>query len=303
VPMCFLVAGTGGFVGRHVVKAIREGSPGSRLIGIGPPPGTDDSLSVRMDAGSFPLVRDFVGAQRPDVVINCIGSLGADHALSLQGNFCTVRMLIRAVSATRSGVRYVQLGSAAEYTPLPRPQQTREDSPADPPSRYGRSKLMATNAVLAASERGRLSAVVLRLFNPIGPGMRGETLAGRLSQFLSAGSGVDAKLLVGRLDAFRDYVDVRDAARAIVCAATSLDSLSGEIINIAQGQALITRDLVRSLLELHQGQPQVVEQEEGGSSRSGDAPWQEADVRKARKLLNWHAATPWPDTLRYVLSS
>ena len=76
----------------------------------------------------------------------------------------------------RSPARLVHLGSAAEYGRGPGRAPVREDEPARPVGPYGVTKLAGTRLVELARTAG-LPAVVLRVFNPVGPGGAGPHAA------------------------------------------------------------------------------------------------------------------------------
>ena len=62
-------------------------------------------------------------------------------------------------------------------------------------------------------------AVVLRVFNPVGPGAPEESLPGRVAAELRRALASGAEVRLGSLDAVRDFVDARDVADAVIAAA------------------------------------------------------------------------------------
>ena len=98
---------------------------------------------------------------------------------------------------------------------------------------YGRSKLLTTIAGLA--ERPPLEVTVARVFNPVGPGQPPTQAFGEFASQLLAESADPLPLLVGNLEARRDFIDVRDAARALI--QISLHGQAGLVYHVGSGQS------------------------------------------------------------------
>jgi NDP-hexose 4-ketoreductase len=111
-----------------------------------------------------------------------------------------------------------------------------------------------------------LDAVVLRVFNPVGPGAPDTILPGRVvAELRRALTGGPAASL-GRLDAVRDFVDARDVADAAI-AAVQAPALPGGVINIGSGAGVPVRTLVKDLVAIS-GYDGPVHEDAGGSPRS-----------------------------------
>jgi len=302
-PQRILVAGSLGFIGRHVIRAVRESQPDTLLFGIGRA-GVGDRrlntyLSAEVEAENLEVIQRYVVASRPEAVINCLGSLSTNYGVTLQSNLCATEVLLQAVSKIVPGVKFVHLGSAAEYSPLKFPAKTDESAPTQPVRAYGKSKLLATRLVSEASEKGLISGVVLRVSNPLGPRMNPETLPGKVCEFIR--NSKESSLLLGDLASYRDFVDVREVSRAVVLALSKLPTINGEIINIGSGVSRTARDLVRGLLRISARDVSVLQENLEGSPRSEAVSWQEMDVTKARETLGWDVDIPWRQTLHYTV--
>jgi NDP-hexose 4-ketoreductase len=111
----------------------------------------------------------------------------------------------------------------------------------------------------------------------------------------------ESELRLGGLSVQRDFVDVRDIARAVHAA--SLSAAQG-VVNIGTGRAVRLRDAAGALARvagfhgsLHEVEPGAAERPGPGVSTSaGPSPypypdgcggWQQADVRTARDRLGW----------------
>jgi nucleoside-diphosphate-sugar epimerase len=289
-----LVLGAGGFIGGHVSRlvagdaGIAEGIFASRLRRAHPP-----RFGGRGRWTSFNLVEEPVRSlgrlldqSRPDVVVNCVGATAGSPAQLHQLNVTTVTKLLSALAY--STAHLVHLGSAAEYGPSLEWGPVHETSAVRPVSDYGATKLAATELVCEAVEDGQVSATVLRVFNAIGAGNPTSTLVGQavraLREAVQAGS---PSVAFGPLDGGRDFIDVRDVARAVL-AASRPSSPPGRptIVNVGRGIPVSSRWVVHRLAKIAHFEGEIIEQGQG-SPRSGTVSWQWADIALARTALRW----------------
>jgi NDP-hexose 4-ketoreductase len=236
--MRILVLGSTGYLGGHVTARLRT-LPGARVLGGGRSPAAEfpvDLATVRPEQ----LAKALASAA-PDTVVNCAGATGGDAVTLAEVNARGPAVLCAALREAAPGARLVHLGSAAEYGPGAPGTLATESEPTRPTAPYGATKLAGTVAVTGAG----LDAVVLRVGNPVGPGAPASGLPGRITRLLRT-TDRDGVLRLGDLSAYRDFVDVRDVARATVLAATAPAPLP-PILNIGGGQAVLVRDLVHLL--------------------------------------------------------
>ncbi|HYN93310.1 MAG TPA: NAD-dependent epimerase/dehydratase family protein, partial [Pilimelia sp.] len=271
--------GASGFIGAHVRRSLST-DPRVSFLDC---PGRDryDLLTGTVDELTAVLLR-----ARPDAVVACTGQLtGSVHDL-LRANALPAAALVEAVSAAAPGARLVRLGSAAEYGPVPAGHAVAEDHPPAPVSGYGLSHLTATRLLELASADGRVDGVTLRVFNPIGPGLREDTLLGRAVALLrhALDRGEDTVTL-GDLTAYRDFVDVRDVAAA-VCAAVFAPSPAPRVVNVGSGHAVPARAAV-DLLAAAAGFTGRVVERGAGPARSSAVGWMLADIGRAARDLGW----------------
>ena len=288
-----IVLGAGGFLGRAVYRALVD-APECEAVAVHfrtPPVLADlldgDALWRALDlAQATPAeiveLLDFV---RADVVVNCTGAtFGTPRELRV-ANVDVVANLARALSC-RPDVHLVHLGSAAEYGAQWPERPITETAVAQPVSDYGATKLEATRHLLESAQRGELNVTVLRVFNPIGRGAAVQSLPGRAAREIDAAlrRGDDA-IHLGSLESWRDYVDTRDVAAAVLAAMASVPS-GGGVFNVGSGEAMLTRELV-GLLASIAGYTGTIIESDDGSSRSARVPWQRADITATSSALGW----------------
>jgi nucleoside-diphosphate-sugar epimerase len=201
------------------------------------------------------------------------------------------------VAAAAPAARLVRLGSAGEYGPVPAGHSVREDDPAAPASEYGVTHLAATRLVELAGAAHRVDGVVLRVFNPIGAGLHADNVLGRAAVLLREARATGAShITLGSLAAYRDFVDARDVATAVL-AAILAPTLPDRVFNIASGTAVPVRDAVRLLAD-GAGFAGEIREEGTGPGRSAAVSWMRADVGRAARTLGWAPAHGLADSIK-----
>jgi len=280
-----MIIGASGYLGRHVRDA--AGAAGLEVITAGRSPLPDSHVHCQLDLAtdSPAALAGSLAEQAPDVVVNCAGVTGGDIGTLAAGNVTGTANLVSALRRTGRSIRLVHLGSAAEYGPSEPGTAVAESDPARPAGAYGATKLAATRLVELGRVTG-LDAVVLRVFNPVGPGAPDTILPGRLVGELrrAAADGCDVRL--GPLDAVRDFVDARDVADAAVAAAVA-PALPAAVINVGSGTGVPVRTLVRELVAISGYDGSVTERAAAEGAGAGGASWQQADIGRARRDLHW----------------
>jgi len=257
---------------------------------------SSDAGEVALDLLASPArtLRAVLRATRPAVVVNCAGVVSGTAEQLADGNVVAPVRLLAAMTATAPTALYIHLGSAAEYGSAAADRPVDEADDPRPLGAYGVSKLAGTRSVLALAADAGLSATVLRVFNPVGAGAPPSTLPGRLAHLLR--SVADGQpLSVGPLDTFRDFVDVRDVAAAVV-ACTAAANAPGRLYNVGSGQATGARVLAEQLVHIA-GFRGDIREEAPPSDRSGNLARQQANIDRAAAELHWSPRHDLTDSL------
>ena len=300
-----LVTGGAGYVGSHVVLALRDaGYPVTvvddlstgRLDAV---PG--DVAFVQADVGDRQTIRALMAEHRIGAVVHLAAHVGVAESLSEpeachRVNSEATADLIRA--ATDRGVRHFVFSSTAAVYGRPRGVPVGEDAPLAPITPYGASKAAAERALHGAASGHGFQYVVLRLFNVAGadPALRAGPSAGRSSPRLVdaaceavAGLRDDITVFGNRLatrdgTCVRDYVHATDVAEAHVAALRCLERDGpSRVLNCGSGRGVSVREVLAaveaqtgSVLEVREGPP-----------REGDPLELVADTGRIREALGW----------------
>ncbi|WP_063741414.1 NAD-dependent epimerase/dehydratase family protein [Saccharothrix syringae] len=133
--------------------------------------------------------------------------------------------------------RFVLASTAGVYG-APPTGLVAEDAPRSPGNPYAASKAAAEDALAWAARAGLVSAVVLRLFNVVGGGDRDDTRV--VTRACGAASGrLPPVEVFGDGSAVRDFVHVRDVARAFVVAVGG-GGAGYEVFNVGATPASVT---------------------------------------------------------------
>lgn len=287
-----LVTGADSFLGRWVARALTAAGAELWLV-AGDAAALEASRARYAFAGAMreaDLAREgefarVYGEARPAITFN-LAQYGLepgayDEARAEAINARLPQEIVRTIAEDAPGdwpgLRLVHAGSAAEYGEMN--ITVNEDSPAQPASVYGRTKLAGADHILTACERG-LRAAVARLSTVYGPGEHAERLLPSLLR--AARSGESLPLAAG--EHTRDFLYVEDAAEGLM--RLGMQSQPIGLMNLATGRLTAVREFAESAAEqltMRAGQLQF----SARPPRDDEAAHGPVDITRLKKNLFW----------------
>lgn len=254
-----------------------------------------------IDLRQVAAVRALVAEYDPHLVLHLAAQSSVHRSLqdpigTLHDNAAMQFAVLEAVAAHSMETRVIITGSSDEYglvAPADNPIDERQE--LRPLTPYALSKVVQDLMARQYVDTHGLDIVRTRPFGQLGPRRQPLFVAGNLArQIASIELGVRAPVVrVGNLRLRRDFVDVRDAAHALVLLARH--GRSGEVYNIATGVPHTLREMVDTMIEAAEVDVEVVE--DAGLLR----PWEpELMVGDATRL---RAATGWEPSLAFERSA
>jgi len=254
-----LITGVTGMLGRELALCL--GRRGYAVYGAArwPLDRWEDGLAwlpIVCDLADEAAVQRAVRLSRPEVVFHlaaaqasALRSPSADRLFEV--NVGGTLRLLTAVAEAAPGARVVIASTGAVYGPNPGPRgRWREESPLRPASPYAASKAAMELAARSAATAHNLGVVIARLFNLIGVSPRSDSAPAGFARQLAAmmAEGGPRPLRTGNLQAVRDYLDARDAARALAL----LGELTGPdpVYNVCSGRGVRLEWVARELWRL-----------------------------------------------------
>ncbi len=296
----WLVTGASGFVGRHVLENLKSCTDDRSVrrdrvfvLGRRRPADCPEADFVAADLNEPGQLGPAIEQVAPDFVIHTAGRTppALDEEL-YRANFWATLHLLRALRTLGKPTRIVLSGSAAELGPVDSARlPVNESYPCDPVTAYGRSKWLAT--VSGLSERAPLEVMVARVFNPIGPGTPDSQALGRFASRLCEPSADPLELVVGDLDTCRDFIDVRDVAKAMI--AVALRGAAREVYHVGTGRSRRVGDGLDNLVRLSGRTVRVKVDPSLLKSRGPDDSC--AAIERIVAQTGWHANIAWEQSV------
>lgn len=258
--MKILITGGAGFIGSHIAELALSGGLQVAVL---------DNLSTGQRRNLPKEVTFFLGdvrsrsdveraldTFRPDVVSHQAAQVSVSSSMrepvgDAESNVLgTLTLLETCKNASVQRFVYASTGGAI-YGEVPEGLAATESFPACPISPYGASKFAGEHYLAVYAATYGIDTFVLRYANVYGPRQNAHGEAGVVAIFserIAAHSGiqVNARHASGDDGCIRDYVYVRDVARANIAAA--LGALDVRLLNVGSGVATSTLTLARSTM-------------------------------------------------------
>ncbi|MYW89283.1 NAD-dependent epimerase/dehydratase family protein [Amycolatopsis rubida] len=304
-----VVTGAGGFVGSHLVRAVRERYPRARVRGVDlrPPeygPSEADEFLIADLREQARCAEAVAGADVVFALAANMGGIGWTHAAPAEILHDNLLISVNTVDACRAAGAgtVVYTSSACVY---PNSLQDRPDSPplretpvfpAEPDMQYGWEKLTAEILCATYRRTHRMDIKVARLHAVYGPrgsftGLRAKslsTLCGKVAAVPGRGGEIE---VWGDGTQTRSYCYVDDCVTGLLRLA---ESAADEPVNIGSGERVSIADLVGRIAAI--AGKEIVPRYR--SDKPVGPKGRVSDNTRCRELLGWQPGTALDDGLR-----
>jgi NAD dependent epimerase/dehydratase len=306
----FLVTGSGGFIGSHVVERLVEAGAVVRAF---------VRYNSRSDYGRLQALAPAVLAEvdvypgdltNPEAVAGAMS--GCDAVLHLGAlipipySYRHPREFVSAnvegtlnvlEAARRLDVERVVHVSTSEVYGTAQQVPIAETHPLHPQSPYAASKVAADQLVLSYFRSFSLPVVVARPFNTFGPRQSARAVIPTIiTQALTRD-----RIELGAMQTTRDFLYVGDTAAGLIRCASAA-GIEGTELNLGTGEERSIADVVAAVSAILGRELDVVEVQERLRPGMSEVERLVADAGRARAHLGWSAQTPFVQGLEWTVA-
>ncbi len=291
-----LVTGADGFIGSHLVEKLLESGVKVKALAQYNSFGTDGWLSdirpelkkelqiVLGDVRDAAFIRQqVVGC---DTVFHLAALIGIPYSYQAAQSYIDVNIsgtanLLQA--ARESEVeRFIHTSTSEVYGSAQFVPMT-EEHPLNAQSPYAATKIGADQLALSFGCSFELPVTIIRPFNNYGPRQSTRAIIPTLiSQFVAGKS----EIKVGSLDPTRDFVFVKDTARAFYLAGQN-QSANAEVINVGSNFEISVGDIITQLSTIFSREVKIESESARIRPKASEVTRLWADNSKAARILGW----------------
>jgi GDP-L-fucose synthase len=291
-----LVTGGAGFLGRDVCRALDQFDPAAIVV----PRQREYDLRLQTH------IRRLLEQEQPDVIVHLaavVGGIGANRDNPGTYFYDNIMMGTQLMEHARLAKvdKFVSVGTVCSYpkhTPVPFKEEDLWDGyPEETNAPYGLAKKMLIVQGQAYHQQFGFNAVALLPVNLYGPGdnfdpATSHVIPALIRKFTEAvEEGHDEVMVWGTGSASREFLFVRDAARAIALATERYNQ--PQPVNIGSGYEVTIRDLAELIRELTGFEGRI----RWDTTKPDGQPRRCLDTTKAGREFGFTAQTSFRDGL------
>lgn len=308
--MRILITGAAGLYGVHLVDELLRRRSASRIFALD---NFSRSFLARLPFCPHPqfaarvevLERDFraldaraLDAMELDAVVHLAARVSIDESMVTPREYFEVNEfgtfhLCQALLHTQRRP-FLLYASSPEVYGAPRRVPMDEEHPLHPKSTYAATKLAAEKHCLTLHEWHGYPVAAIRNFNTFGENQNLAFYPAVIPHFIRLALLGEPLTLHSSGRQNRDFLYVRDAARAYALALEQSHRIRGEIFNIGSGQGTSIRDVAELILRHTVSRSRLVNAPGRGR---GDLPGLCADITRIRQMLGWSPQFPLEEAL------
>jgi nucleoside-diphosphate-sugar epimerase len=300
----YLVTGGAGFIGSHLAEELVRRGHRVRVVDsliTGKRRNLDHVKGVEFlegDLAAADVARRAVDGVEYVLHQAAIPSVPRSVKDPLTSNEANVTGALNILVAARdAGVkRLVYAGSSSVYGDTPTLPK-HEGMPTRPLSPYALQKLVAEQYCQMFTQLYGLETVTTRYFNVFGPRQDpGSPYSGVISLFSSAILEGRRPIIYGDGEQTRDFTYVANVVDGVLRACEA-PKAPGEVMNVATGGRISLNELLRVMNKICGTNAEPIYKE----PRAGDVRDSQADISKAKALLDYKPIVAFEDGLRQTI--
>jgi len=294
-----LVTGGAGYIGSHVASELSKSGYGIRIyddFSNGLQRRVDGKFGDVVEGDMLDRAKLFAALDGVDAVIHLAAKKAVEESvrdpLKYYENNVGGSLNLLGAMAAKGVRRLVYSSSAAVYSPNDK-EAVVESDPTFPLSPYGASKLLAERLISSVGAAEQISNISLRYFNVVGStevefgDNSRDNLIPKVFLALKSGKrpqiyGADYPTPDGTC--IRDYIHVRDLARAHIVALKKVESgYVSQIYNVGSGKGYSVKEMMYQISKSlgKDINPEV------SRARAGDSPKLIASIKRIEEELGW----------------
>lgn len=249
-----LITGSSGFIGRWLAQALQQA--GDEVFGLDAAPLLDTATlhHYAVDITDEQALTAAVEDVKPDYVWHLAAQSNIATSFAAPQQTMTINLngslnLFSALHKTVPGAIIISMGSSAEYGSGGSGQDyLDEETPLEPSSPYGISKVAQGLCACLYARRHGLHTIHVRPFAVIGPGKVGDALSDFCRAVVAAPRDRALTIRTGSQTTIRDFIDVRDCVAALQIIARR--GRAEQVYNICNGRGVTIGELMATLQQV-----------------------------------------------------
>ena len=228
-----------------------------------------------------------------DIVINLIDVDGDFNSKTSKKYFKYEKSSINLINffSKRNTKKFIQIGSAAEYGPLPLPHK--ESLMCKPISLYGKTKLNVTRFLMKKTKNSKMNGIVLRIFQTYGKNQNFD----KIIPYIVKSIKNNKRFKITSKNSTRDFCYIDDVIRAIFLVMKN-KNVKNLIMNIGSGKSTSINELVNILKKkMNKGRPIFVKKK-----NENNILHSQADINFIKKKLGWKPRIKLNQGLKRILN-